>query len=401
MKYSFIHTSDWQLGMRRWFLGEEGQARYSQARIDVIEKMGRVAHERGCGFIVAAGDNFESNMVSDITFRRAEAVFAHLGVPLVLLPGNHDPASPDSILSRLLEDSSAAKQSVIVLDTAEPVEVIPGVEVVGAPLKSKAPASDLVAEACAALEPIGSEGSDCLSRVLLAHGQVESRSNEEELALISLDSVNAAISKRVADYVAFGDTHSTMQLDERGRVWFSGSPEPTDFREIPGGGGENASGNVLLVTVEVPDHPESVTDSVAADAVTVEVEAVPLGVWRFEAITRHVDGTDDVKHFVQELEAYPDKPHTVIKYALNGAASLTDHDYLATALERLQPQFAALYERVRTHNLAVEPTEEDLDSVELKGYARGAFDELRDGASEGDAVDAQALKILYRMTNAG
>ena len=116
MKYSFIHTSDWQLGMRRWFLGEEGQARYSQARIDVIEKMGRVARERGCDFIVAAGDNFESNMVSDITFRRAEAVFAHLGVPLVLLPGNHDPASPDSILSRLIEDSSAAKQSVIVLD---------------------------------------------------------------------------------------------------------------------------------------------------------------------------------------------------------------------------------------------------------------------------------------------
>ena len=67
----------------------------------------------------------------------------------------------------------------------------------------------------------------------------------------------------------------------------------------------------------------------------------------------------------------------------------------------IRDRFAALYERVRTHNLAVEPTEEDLDSVDLKGYARGAFDELRDGASEGDAVDAQALKILYRMTNAG
>lgn len=401
MKYSFIHTSDWQLGMRRWFLGEEGQARYGQARIDVIEKMGRLARERGCDFIVAAGDNFDSNMVSDMTFRRAEAVFAGSGVPLVLLPGNHDPASPDSILARLSASESIGNTAVIVLDSADPVEVIPGVEVVGAPLKSKAAATDLVAEACSALIPVGSESSTCLSRVLLAHGQVESRSNEQDVGLIDLHAVEDAVSRRVVDYVAFGDTHSTTQLDSRGRVWFSGSPEPTDFKEVPGGGGENNSGNVLLITVEVPDDPTNATGTRSmAEVVNVEVETIPIGTWTFEAITRHVDGTADVESFVEELEAYPDKPHTVIKYALIGAASLADHDYLATSLERLTPQFATLYERERLHDLAVEPTAEDMDAVELRGYARGAFDELREGARLGDGVDAQALKILYRLTNA-
>lgn len=47
MRYSFIHTSDWQLGMGRWFLGVEGDARYNQARIDVIQRIGTLARERG------------------------------------------------------------------------------------------------------------------------------------------------------------------------------------------------------------------------------------------------------------------------------------------------------------------------------------------------------------------
>ena len=120
MRYSFIHTSDWQLGMGRWFLGVEGDARYNQARIDVIQRIGTLARERGCDFIVAAGDNFDSNLVSDITFRRSEAVVKNLGVPLVLLPGNHDPMSPDAILAKFQDSSDDGSSAIIVLDSSGP-----------------------------------------------------------------------------------------------------------------------------------------------------------------------------------------------------------------------------------------------------------------------------------------
>ena len=51
----FLHTSDWQLGMTRWFLREgdgEAQARYSADRLEAVRRLGRLAQERGAEFIV-------------------------------------------------------------------------------------------------------------------------------------------------------------------------------------------------------------------------------------------------------------------------------------------------------------------------------------------------------------
>jgi hypothetical protein len=39
----FLHSADWQLGMTRHFLSAEAQARFSQARIDVIKRIGEAA----------------------------------------------------------------------------------------------------------------------------------------------------------------------------------------------------------------------------------------------------------------------------------------------------------------------------------------------------------------------
>lgn len=50
--------------------------------------------------VLLAGDTFDNHMVTAATVERAGQVLAEAGVPIVLLPGNHDPVCPDSVYVR-------------------------------------------------------------------------------------------------------------------------------------------------------------------------------------------------------------------------------------------------------------------------------------------------------------
>lgn len=90
-KTTFIHTSDFQLGMQRWFLSGEAQARFDDARLESIKRLGELAERTGAEFIVVAGDVFERNSLSSQVTGRAREALEKLPVPVFLLPGNHDP----------------------------------------------------------------------------------------------------------------------------------------------------------------------------------------------------------------------------------------------------------------------------------------------------------------------
>ncbi len=47
--------------------------------------------------VLLAGDTFDNHMVTAATIERAGRVLAEAGVPVVLLPGNHDPVTADSV----------------------------------------------------------------------------------------------------------------------------------------------------------------------------------------------------------------------------------------------------------------------------------------------------------------
>lgn len=368
-KVTFLHTSDWQLGMTRWFLSPEAQARFEEDRLVAIRKLGEIALDRGCEFIVVAGDVFEHNSLSQRTFGRAKEALSKVPIDVYLLPGNHDPLSADSMLRKVAE-----LPNVHLLDSNEPVHVREGVELVGAPLLSKHPSGDLVAAALAPLVP-QQEGA---IRILVGHGQAESRGGE---ATIDLETIEQALVDRVIDYVALGDTHSTEQVGSSGNVWFSGSPETTDFHDrASAGGGENDSGNVIVVTIE--NH-------------LVQVEKIPVGRWVFEAVSYDVNSSVDIDAFFADLDAYAEKSRTVVKYALQGTLGVEDMRRLEQGLEEREPIFAALYERRRLTSLAVEPTAEELTELELAGYAKAAMHELL--AENDDPTAADALRLLFRF----
>ena len=371
---TFIHTSDLQLGMTRKFLPPEAQSRFDDARLAAVARLGELATERGAEFIVVAGDVFEHNALEKRTRGRALEALKALPVPVYLLPGNHDPLVADSMFAR-----TADLDNVCVLGTFEPVVVREGVEIVGAPLMAKHASEDLVARALRPLEPTGA------IRIAVGHGQTQARSGEAAPDTIDLANVEARLADGTIDYLALGDTHSTQSLGSTGRVWFSGSPETTDFHDHTPGvtGNETDSGNALVVTAQKGG---------------AEVEKVPVGAWTFDALHWDVTDADDVTRVLEQLAAYPDKPRTVVKYSLAGTLGLEATRQLEQGIAELQPVFGALYERTRLMDLHLEPGDEELANLPLSGFASSAMAELVSAAGAGDATARDAVNLLFRLS---
>lgn len=368
----FIHTSDLQLGMVRWFLGTDGQAVFDDDRLAAVRRLGTLADDTDAEFIVVAGDVFEHNSLSERVIGRALEELKALPVPVYLLPGNHDPLVADNIFRR-----TDGIEGVHVLTSPEPVTVADGVELVGAPWRSKFPTGDLVRGALEDLAPTST------IRIGVAHGQTESFGTEIVPGLIDLGYVEERLDDGTLDYLALGDTHSTASLGHTGRVWFSGSPETTDFAEETGGG-EADSGNALVVTIE--------KTTTGGD---VEVTPHRIGRWTFEALSAELYSDADVAAFLARLDAYPEKKRTVVKYALAGTLSLTQTRSLEEGLEQRRPVFAALYERQRLMDLHLEPGDEEIDALSVGGVAAAALAELF--ADADDRVARDAVNLMFRL----
>lgn len=373
----FIHTADWQLGMTRHFLAPEAQALYSQARLDALGRMAALARAERCEFVVVSGDVFESNQVDrDVVARSLEAMRA-FDVPVYLLPGNHDPLNPGSVYrSRSFTDACPA--NVVVVADAQPVRVEgTEVELIGAPWESKRPLEDLVARACAALEP-----DDRCLRVLLAHGAVDRGSPDpDNPALIRLDALESSIRSGCIHYVALGDRHSVTEVGGTGRVWYSGTPVVTDFDEV--------EPNCALV-VEL-DH----------EGVTVQRREV--GDWHFAEHAFDVNGREDVDGVREWLDGVADKRRTVVKLSFVGTLSLADKVELDSLLAHFEGLFGALRQWERRTDLCVQPDDDDLSDLGLSGFAAETVQELAELARAGgpEAATAQdALGLLYRLQRA-
>lgn len=372
----FVHTSDLQLGMTRWFLEGEAQARFGDARLRTLGKLSDLAVAQECDFIVIAGDVFEHNSLHDTTLQRSLEALSRVAVPVYLLPGNHDPLVADSIFSHT-DDIPG----VHVIRDSEPIDVN-GVQLVGAPLLSRTAATDLVRQALQPLSPT----SDI--RIAVGHGATRSF-GDDRLDVIDHTYVESRLADGSIDYLALGDTHSTLSVGESGRIWYSGSPETTDFHDLtPGSSGlETDSGNALVVDI---------TKSSATDS-QVTVEPVPTGEWTFEALSAHLGSADDVDEFLATLRAYPRKETTVVKYALTGVIDLAATMRLNRGLDELRPRFAALYERRRLMDLHLAPSTDEISELGVTGYPAAALAELLDSREQ---AAQDAVHLMFRLMKA-
>lgn len=372
----FLHTSDWQLGITRHFLDEGAQGRFSQDRRDALSRIGEVAEERDAEFVVVAGDAFDSNQVDRQTVLRALDTLGTVPLPVFILPGNHDPLDAASVYETPVFEQHAPDH-VHVLRSREPVPVGDDAEVVGVPWTSSQPLTDMVAETLDDLEPT------TRTRVVVAHGAVDTLSPDaDDPALVHLERVEEALSEGLLQYLALGDRHSTTEVGSTGRVWYSGAHEPTAYRE-------EDPGNVLAVE---------------ADEGSVEVEAVPVGEWSFIQKEFHLSGDEDLDRLRVWMDDLDDKARTILKFSLKGTLNLQQKARLDDLLDRAEDLYGAVERWDRHEDLAVLPDEEDLDELELEGFAEEAFDRLQsrsEGEGEEAAVAEDALGILYRYAGEG
>jgi DNA repair exonuclease SbcCD nuclease subunit len=380
----FVHTADWQLGMTRHFLAGEAQPRYSAARRDAVAELRTLAADVGAEFVVVAGDVFEHNQLAPEVISQSLEAMRHIGIPVYLLPGNHDPLDASSVYRSALF-SAECPANVKVLDQPGINQVRPGLQIVAAPWRSKAPTTDLVADVLGDLEGPPADG---VIRVLVAHGGVDVLDPDpSKPSLIRLAGVQEALARGAVHYVALGDKHSVTKVGSSGRVWYSGSPEVTNYDDV-----EPDPGHVLVVDVDEtdPGHP-------------VMVETRRVGRWRFVTLQRPVDSGRDIADLDVNLDLMPDKDRTVLRLALTGSLTVTDRADLDACLDKYSRLFASLRVWDSHSDLAVIPADGEFTDLGIGGFAAAAVEELvgaaRDVAGE-TAGDAQAaLALLLRLTD--
>jgi DNA repair exonuclease SbcCD nuclease subunit len=379
----FVHTADWQLGMTRHFLAGEAQPRYSAARRDAVAGLGALAADVDAEFVVVAGDVFEHNQLAPEVISQSLEAMRAIKIPVYLLPGNHDPLDASSVYTNALFKTECPT-NVKVLDRSGIHVVRPGLEIVAAPWRSKAPTTDLVADVLDGLP------ADGVTRVLVAHGGVDVLDPDPtKPSLIRLTGVEEALARGALHYVALGDKHSVTEVGSSGRVWYSGSPEVTNYDDV-----EPNPGHVLVVDIDESDSRRP-----------VGVETAKVGRWRFSTLSRQVDNSRDIADLDVNLDLMPDKDRTVLRLALIGSLTVTDRAALDTCLDKYSRLFASLRVWDSHSDLAVIPADGEFSDLGIGGFAAAAVEELVETARTGDteiAGDAQAaLALLMRLTDGG
>ncbi|MFY1907264.1 metallophosphoesterase family protein [Achromobacter xylosoxidans] len=365
----FLHTADWQIGRQYGQFETEDAALLAEARFDAVARIAALAAERQVDAVLVAGDVFDTQGVSDRTIRRLFAALAAYAGPWVMIAGNHDAALADSVWSR------AAQLGCIPPNVRVPPR--PGVvdlaaqnlAVLAAPLTQRHTYDD-VTQAFDAME---SEPGRI--RVGLAHGSVAGRLPD------TIDATNPIAPDRASrarlDYLALGDWHGCLSIDER--TWYAGTPEQDRFRG-------NEPGYVLDVRI-------------AAPGATPQVERVATGKYRWSAWTETLSLPTDAQALAERLAAL--RAEDVLRLELQGHVNVQTWEALQRAVDQAAAQARAVLPDFS--GLLLEPDDADLAQLGASGYVGEVATQLQamQADPEQAAVAGEALRLLLRFQREG
>ena len=166
--------------------------------------------------VLLAGDTFDNHMVRPATIDRAGRLLADAGVPIVLLPGNHDPLTADSVYRRGGFDRIDGLR-ILGLTDGEVAE-FPEYEL---EIWGRAHRDYID------MAPLGEPHPRRARRhIAMAHGHYEPPENWANPLRPSWLISDAMIAATAADYVALGHWDRSAQVgDGSVPAYYSGSPD--------------------------------------------------------------------------------------------------------------------------------------------------------------------------------
>lgn len=380
----FIHTADWQLGKPFANIPDQDKrALVRQARLEVLAGIGRLAVAHNAGFILVAGDLFDTNSPDKATVAAACSAIGGMGLPVLVIPGNHDHAGPGSIWEQefFRREQAALAPNLHLLTDNQAMELDDAV-IFPCPLLRRSTATDPTAWL---RDPHVLRAAGGKPRIVMAHGSTQAfRSLDDDAETTGLAS-NLIDLERLPqdeiDYIALGDWHGCKQA--AAKAWYAGTPETDRFPK----GADNQPGRTLVVRCRRQGSPE--------------VTVVATGRLNWHEIHHEFSGDADLGQLDRQLrELLGSRSHAdLLKLSLGGTLSLA----AAAALETLLESLAARLLRLKLSNATrIAPSAAELDELAgnaadplITGVARQLL-ALGDAADpEQAAVAAQALRMLH------
>jgi DNA repair exonuclease SbcCD nuclease subunit len=361
-------TADWQIGMQAAHVASAA-TKVRAARLEAAQKVVEVANELEVDALVLAGDTFEDNQVSSVLAHKVLEILRACQAPVYVLPGNHDPWGPDSVLKKAWRQ---LPEHVRILSTPDPVSVASGsATLYPCPVYSKTSRQDPT-------EVIPPRQAGDGIRIGVAHGslRIPGQFQEDDFP-IPLE----AAQKRGLDLLVVGHWHSLYRhpSPEATTVLYPGTHEQTKFDETD-------PGNVCLVTVAEAAGP-------------VQVKRIRTGKLRWVELKAPIEQSSDLERLERELRALPEAADTLVSVELSGVASLAVLEGLRRLQEDVVPALGFLHLRWRG-DVAQEPSDpelEELMTTPVLGQVVSCLrSEVKLGGVEGERA-RQALRILWSI----
>lgn len=360
----FLHTADWQIGMKASALGEAG-TRVRGERLAAASSVVEAARRHGAEFVVVAGDTFEDNAVDRVSVQKVADILNAFGGPVFVIPGNHDPLGPGSVWEHPAWKSAA---NISVLKEEAPVE-IPGGVLFPCPVREKHSGRNPTAW-------IPSERTGRI-RIGVAHGTVEGIRQDEPDYPIPRDAPQRAR----LDYLALGHWHSYAAYpgpDGTACMAYSGTHETTKF-------GERDSGNVLIVEVAAPGSAPS-------------IKPVRTGSVGWVTLEKDVRERGDLAAVREKIEALENPGGTLVDTVLSGLLMADERAELEHIEHILRSRF--LWGRLDASRLRPSPEDDTWIAGLPPGVIRDAALRLRDHSGATPEIAARALMDLYAIAGA-
>jgi DNA repair exonuclease SbcCD nuclease subunit len=212
----------------------------------------------------------------------------------------------------------------------------------------------------------------------VGHGIVDIFTPDKEAEnVIAVSKLEAAISEGNVHFIALGDRHSLTKVGSGDRIWYSGTPESTDFRE-------DHSGFCQIVNLD-GDH--------------VYTEEVKIGQWSFIEELVDLNTSADVESLRKKLEGIPSRERSVVKLVLKGSLTLSLHGVPQNHILAAKDVLAGSV--INEDNLLVIPNDTDFTNLGFSGFADATVKRLRDKIDQGGhegSVARDAFMLLLRLS---